>query len=57
MKKPPEGTKIPWRLHFQTLTVACFHSQIWKVRVALTVDRKTDLPEIQKSIDVCRRDV
>jgi hypothetical protein len=51
------GTKVPQRLHFQTLQTPFFHGHLKKVRVMLKVDRKTDLSEIRKRIDVFRRDV
>jgi hypothetical protein len=37
--------------------VALFHGHLKKVAVMLKVDRKTDLSEISKRIDVFRRDV
>jgi hypothetical protein len=37
-----------WRLHFQTLPAAWFHTLIQKVRVMLKVDRKTELSGNQK---------
>ena len=42
---------------FKTLGVALFHGHLKKVTVMLKVDRKTDLSEIKKRIDVFRRDV
>ena len=51
------GTEIPQRLHFQALLVAFFHGHLKKVRVMLKVDRKSDLSEIKRRIDVFRRDV
>jgi hypothetical protein len=51
------GTEIPQRLHFQNLRVACSHGHLKKVAVMLKVDRKTDLSESRKRIDVFRRDV
>jgi len=37
--------------------VALFHGHLKKVAFMLKVDRKTDLPESRKRIDVFRRDV
>jgi hypothetical protein len=51
------GTEIPQRLHLQNLRVACSHGQLKKVAVMLKPDRKNDLSEIRKRINVFRRDV
>jgi hypothetical protein len=56
-KSLQRGSKAPWRLHFPTLRVACSHGHLRKVKVMLKVDRKTELSEIRKRIDVFRRDV
>jgi len=57
MKKPLEGTEVPQRLPFKTLGVALFHGHLKKIAVVLKVDRKTDLSESRKRIDLFRRDV
>jgi hypothetical protein len=51
------GTEVPQRLHFQNLRVACSHGQLKKVVVMLKPDRKNDLSEIKRRIDVFRKDV
>jgi len=42
---------------FKSLGVALFHGHLKKVAVMLKVDRKTDLSESRKRIDLFRRDV
>jgi hypothetical protein len=37
------GPKVPWRLHFQNLGEACFHSHLWKITIVLKVHRATEL--------------
>jgi len=63
MGSPPKrkslwrGTEVPQRLHLQNLRVACSHGQLKKVALMLKPDRKNDLSEIGKRINVFRRDV
>jgi len=49
--------KSPGSFTFKTLGVALFHGHLNKVIVVLKVDRKTDLSEIKKRIDLLSRDV